>query len=766
MKQLGKTTFNFLGGMPFALILIGMTALFVIAGTLLESMTESHRYAAMMTYSHVIFVALLWGFFINILFSALRRYPFKKKHIPFLITHWGLLMILAGLLIKSFYGKQGSMAIIEGTSTQEIFLADSYALLIESRTAHATGEKRAFVDMGKHAWQGTSIQTPFTSLKVAVLDQSPHCHEHLELTAGRGSLFGSEPFLMPGFATDDKGSPLAAKVTLPGQQGCWKISALKSSDPLAHARQLYVGGTNVIVSEVHSGAILWQGSLETLLGEQLITDQGTLQAELQFSWQHPQIKITLSGPKELSSTSLLLQGPEALIPATAKPFLGSGLLAIDLTTEPAIYLLQKDADLTAVAFDPYGQVLVKEVPQSALDSIVVYDEGYQGYALPIELTAPIISKNRRTRQSDKLELLAQPLRQAGERADALAAPLQMLYQTCLKLNCDFTETLTSFLSYWNDVNGWLYPENTPLPSALDAAFNAIDWQQLPPEIYAGCAWNSAFFARMESLLSETKGSNFAEILKMSQWPLPMDPEASEEQLMRTVTYQLFGASEMLPHPQENKSGSSNARLFSAYLRAYDLHLSNLLAGINDNRSSETIQLECPLTCQQVPCEPLQKLEDNIPRLLVRFEERKLQQTISLSYDKFGAGLKWPIFGGKYLVRLQPLFVPLPYSLRLRQARQINYAGSGQPYSYESDLLIKELANGEEVEKTISMNEVHETWDGYRFYLANIVPPDPGALKRVQIVANRDPAKYILTYAGALIMSIGIILLFWWQPYRK
>ncbi|WP_039376566.1 hypothetical protein, partial [Parachlamydia acanthamoebae] len=61
--------------------------------------------------------------------------------------------------------------------------------------------------------------------------------------------------------------------------------------------------------------------------------------------------------------------------------------------------------------------------------------------------------------------------------------------------------------------------------------------------------------------------------------------------------------------------------------------------------------------------------------------------------------------------------------------------------------------------------VYETWDGYRFYLANMTPATENSAKRVQIVVNYDPAKYILTYPGAIILSMGILLLFW-SPYRK
>src|SRR5262245_7609377 len=110
-----------------------MVALFVIAGTFLESKTESHRFAARFTYSNPLFSVLLWLFFVNILFSALRRWPFKVHHIPFLITHFGLLMILAGMLVKKSYGVQGSLGIIEGSGSQEILLQDTSVLHIEKR---------------------------------------------------------------------------------------------------------------------------------------------------------------------------------------------------------------------------------------------------------------------------------------------------------------------------------------------------------------------------------------------------------------------------------------------------------------------------------------------------------------------------------------------------------------------------------------------------------------------------------------------------------
>jgi len=125
--------YHFLGSIYFAVLLISTVTLFVIAGTFLEALSESHLYASIYTYNHPFFIFLLWMFFVNILFSALRRWPFEIKHIPFLITHCGLLMIIGGTLIKGYFGTQGSMGIVEGSGSHKLFLQNRHEILIESK---------------------------------------------------------------------------------------------------------------------------------------------------------------------------------------------------------------------------------------------------------------------------------------------------------------------------------------------------------------------------------------------------------------------------------------------------------------------------------------------------------------------------------------------------------------------------------------------------------------------------------------------------------
>lgn len=125
--------YHFLGGAVFAIILITVTAVGVIAGTIIESKTGSHHFAAAWTYGNNWFILLLWLFFLNILFATLRRWPFRKHHIPFIITHLGLLMLLGGCLVKSYFGIQGHMLLVKGSDNNLLILTDSVALNSESQ---------------------------------------------------------------------------------------------------------------------------------------------------------------------------------------------------------------------------------------------------------------------------------------------------------------------------------------------------------------------------------------------------------------------------------------------------------------------------------------------------------------------------------------------------------------------------------------------------------------------------------------------------------
>jgi hypothetical protein len=177
-----------LGSLKFAIGLIAVTLVFVIMGTLLESWADSHLFAAALTYHHPLFQVLLWLYFVNILFSALNRFPFEKKHIPFLMTHLGLLMLLGGVFVKNHFGVQGSCLLTEGGSAQHILIPSSFALHVENRQ----GGKWIEISPKRLG----SLQTGIDGLELTVIDWIPHVKERLEgfIKGGLGHIVGLPPF--------------------------------------------------------------------------------------------------------------------------------------------------------------------------------------------------------------------------------------------------------------------------------------------------------------------------------------------------------------------------------------------------------------------------------------------------------------------------------------------------------------------------------------------------------------------------------------------
>jgi hypothetical protein len=165
-----KRIYHFLGSVYFAILIIVLTAVYTIVGTIIESKTQSHLKAAYFTYENPFFRFLLFLFFVNILIAALRRYPFKVGHIPFLMTHLGLLMILSGCIVKSFTGLQGFMLLKEGTASNTIEIPHSYCLKIENQDKLFNASLPFF---------GNTVTTPFDDLKITIQSFEPHCEESL-----------------------------------------------------------------------------------------------------------------------------------------------------------------------------------------------------------------------------------------------------------------------------------------------------------------------------------------------------------------------------------------------------------------------------------------------------------------------------------------------------------------------------------------------------------------------------------------------------------
>lgn len=105
-------------------------------GTILESRFNSD-YAKIVVYQAPWFLLILCSLFLNILVATIMRWPFRRIHIGFVTTHIGLLTLLAGAMITSLYGIDGSMRIAEGTEGNQVVLAD-YVIELTPRSARTS----------------------------------------------------------------------------------------------------------------------------------------------------------------------------------------------------------------------------------------------------------------------------------------------------------------------------------------------------------------------------------------------------------------------------------------------------------------------------------------------------------------------------------------------------------------------------------------------------------------------------------------------------
>ncbi|PWU20980.1 MAG: hypothetical protein C5B49_03355 [Bdellovibrio sp.] len=118
-----NSVFKFLSSVklavPLMIIIIGSVA----AGTIFESLYNA-SYARLAVYGSSWFWLLMVLLWLNIFAAMMSRYPWKKRHLGFVITHIGMLTLLFGGFITSQWGIDGSLRIEEGRANSRVELSD------------------------------------------------------------------------------------------------------------------------------------------------------------------------------------------------------------------------------------------------------------------------------------------------------------------------------------------------------------------------------------------------------------------------------------------------------------------------------------------------------------------------------------------------------------------------------------------------------------------------------------------------------------------
>jgi hypothetical protein len=105
--------FEFFASLKLAVVLLAVIIVAAIAGTLYESSFDA-KVARAYVYGAPWFNLWLLLLGANLACSALSRWPWRKHHLAFLITHLGIITLLIGSLIGRIWGIEGTITLFKG----------------------------------------------------------------------------------------------------------------------------------------------------------------------------------------------------------------------------------------------------------------------------------------------------------------------------------------------------------------------------------------------------------------------------------------------------------------------------------------------------------------------------------------------------------------------------------------------------------------------------------------------------------------------------
>jgi hypothetical protein len=136
--------FEFFSSLKLAVVLLALVIVAAIAGTLYES-TFDAKVARAYVYGAPWFNLWLVLLGANLACSALSRWPWRKHHLAFLITHLGIITLLIGSLIGRIWGVEGTITLFKGEPPTNRLLVNEHQLRIHDSDGIVKGYPAEFL---------------------------------------------------------------------------------------------------------------------------------------------------------------------------------------------------------------------------------------------------------------------------------------------------------------------------------------------------------------------------------------------------------------------------------------------------------------------------------------------------------------------------------------------------------------------------------------------------------------------------------------------
>lgn len=131
IQKLLLKAFVFLGSLRFAVINLILLGIISAIGTFYESSYDLQT-AQILVYRSVWMYLCLAMLSINLAAVLIKKWPWKKRHISFILAHFGILILIIGSLITQVKGRDGSLRLAVGEDGRSITLSSELFIVYSS----------------------------------------------------------------------------------------------------------------------------------------------------------------------------------------------------------------------------------------------------------------------------------------------------------------------------------------------------------------------------------------------------------------------------------------------------------------------------------------------------------------------------------------------------------------------------------------------------------------------------------------------------------
>jgi hypothetical protein len=163
---------KFFASVKLAVVLLAVLIIAAIAGTIYESSFDA-KVARAYIYGAPWFNLWLVLLGANLTVSALSRWPWKKHHLAFLITHLGIITLLSGSLIGRIWGIEGTITLFKNDPPTNRLLVDQHQLRVRDIDGIVKGYPAEFLHHPPNPNHPRELGVLASGARLSVVDYAP-----------------------------------------------------------------------------------------------------------------------------------------------------------------------------------------------------------------------------------------------------------------------------------------------------------------------------------------------------------------------------------------------------------------------------------------------------------------------------------------------------------------------------------------------------------------------------------------------------------------